>query len=577
MEESDFDVLTIGLVQMRLERHLHSNRDKIIRFIREASLRGCRLVVFPESALHSPEDTVNSEIDSAIASVKKAADDYSIYVMFCVPYRLKAGERRLNWLLVVNPDGKVIHSYHKLYDMASLGVYTEVPGLFYIDGIPCNAMICADRWIRAVEELPVMKGSKIMFDCSGNYNDEWIPELGWFWCVPRAIRNGAYAAFINIPKDNPALKGVSLDGGHGHTVVIAPDGSVEVAVAEEADQLVVGALDLSKATRARAVERFNHPIFKPFWHTGVRIMEGESVAVPPVEGYVSPEIPIKIAVAQMACSKNIEDNVARMQRMIETAKSNHADVVAFPELAVTGALDEDIVSSDQAELNGALTQLQGTAKAQQIYVVFGMPHREREKRWNSAFVLGPEGTILTRNDQLAVDHTSVFEAGTSTRSMWFRVKGVPSVVTIGHDAVWSEIAELAALRGAQIHFNICYDRDTTAEGTLRRKQFWANLASFRTFTATVNAATSVEAVKPSADANGGSIIWEDLNRGNRWRNPMSTYWPYQAVPLAEAKTHETIIYGMEIVNERNPHLGFMTYVNPQMRSWYELGARIIDS
>ena len=38
--------------------------------------------------------------------------------------------------------------------------------------------------------------------------------------------------------------------------------------------------------------------------------------------------------------------------------------------------------------------------------------------------------------------------------MWFRVKGVPAVVTIGRDGLWSEIAELAAVAGAQVHIHL---------------------------------------------------------------------------------------------------------------------------
>ncbi len=30
--------------------------------------------------------------------------------------------------------------------------------------------------------------------------------------------------------------------------------------------------------------------------------------------------------------------------------------------------------------------------------------------------------------------------------MWFEIKGVPCVMTIGRDALWSEIAEMAAWR-----------------------------------------------------------------------------------------------------------------------------------
>ena len=68
-------------------------------------------------------------------------------------------------------------------------------------------------------------------------------------------------------------------------------------------------------------------------------------------------------------------------------------------------------------------------------------------------VVGPEG-FLTRYDQISAVSSPVFQGGLSTRSLWFSVDGVPAVVTIGDDAHWNELAELAAYRGAQLQFHL---------------------------------------------------------------------------------------------------------------------------
>jgi len=140
-----------------------------------------------------------------------------------------------------------------------------------------------------------------------------------------------------------------------------------------------------------------------------------------------------------------------------------------------------------------------------------MPRVVGDKRWNSAFVVGPEGNLLTRYDQMVVDRRDAFQEGLDARSMWFKVKGVPAVVTVGSDARWNEIAELAASRGAQLLFNLSYGDDVSEEATLRRTQFWVQLASFRTFSAMVNAAHPRSIARPSAPANGGSCLWEDFD------------------------------------------------------------------
>lgn len=202
----------------------------------------------------------------------------------------------------------------------------------------------------------------------------------------------------------------------------------------------------------------------------------------------------------------VNDNVQRMKVLIQAAKAKGADAVVFPEMAVTGALDADIAAAGEATLQAALVELQTAAKDHALAVVFGMPFYDKGKRYNGAFVLSAEGKLLTRYAQIVVERPELFAAGTSTRALWFEVRGVPTVVTVGQDALWSEIAELAAVRGAQVHLHLAYDRDSSAAGTLRRRQLWANLASFRTLTATVNAADPAVLSRPSARANGSSAL-----------------------------------------------------------------------
>jgi predicted amidohydrolase len=265
-----------------------------------------------------------------------------------------------------------------------------------------------------------------------------------------------------------------------------------------------------------------------------------------------------------------------MESMIRTARSNGADAVVFPELSVTGALDEDIEKADRTTMDRALERISKSAMAERIYVVFGMPYLVNGNRKNSAFVIGPDGALLTRYDQLTVDRPKLFGAGSSPQSMWFRMNGVPVVVSIGGDAVWSEIAELAAVSGAQIHFHISYDRDVSEEATLRRTQFWANLASYRTLTLTVNAASPAKINHPSDGANGGSAIWGDIAaQREKTRTDIDLFSPFSADRLVKAGADEQIIYATERVARENPHVQLLRSKNPRMADWYALGARIM--
>jgi predicted amidohydrolase len=433
--------------------------------------------------------------------------------------------------------------------------FTTCPGPFLIDGVPCCAAICADRWARGVEELPA---ARILFECSNNYANEWLPDLGWYWCAPRAVRNQAFVVFANTPRENRA----EGKPGHGHSAVIAPDGRVLVAAGEESDRLLVATLDLAEATRGRAAERRAHPLLRPFWDAGATLLGGGSVPAPAVEPLRSPKVPVTIAAAQIPCSRTVADNVARMTAMIRAAQAKGADVVAFPELAVTGTRADDIERTDGATLQAALDELRAAAKAAGVAVAFGMPFRDGGRLYNGAYVLGPDGAVLTRYGQVAADRSGPFAPGTSTKAMWFRIRGVPAVVTVGRDGLWSEIAELAAVRGAQVHLHLANGRDGRPPF---RQQVWANLASFRTFTATVNAA---------APADGGSALWEDFRRTKA--GPEGGFFPHSAVRLAEAGAGEELLTATQTVFETNAHLDRLTRTTyPQMRAWYLTGAKAI--
>jgi predicted amidohydrolase len=559
--------LKVAVCQLALEPTLAQNRDKIAGFIRKAKDRGCRVVVFPETSLYWPPETPKSEIDAAVADLQKAADASDVYVLLGGPYKRNEKEKPFERLLVIDPDGRIIQSYNKMWSDAR---FNDVPGPFVIDGVPCAAAICADRWIRSVEELPAMSGAKILFEVSNNYADEWLADLGWFWYVPRALRNEVFVVFANTGKDDRA----QLTPGHGHSAFVGPDGKILQSAGEESDKLLVQELDLSRATGAQAAARQNHPALRPFWETGVKLQDGQPVTAPPHQPLVSPAIELKMAAAQMACSAKLDENVAHIEELIAQARDEGADVVVFPELAVTGARAADIAAAQQSDLEAAVKTLRQAAQRTKMYVVFGMPWNEGNQRQNTAVAIGPDGKLLTRNAQLVVDRPELFAAGTSARPMWFEIKGVPCVVTIGRDALWSEIAELAALRGAQVHLHLAYDRETSPEADLRRQQLWVNLASFRTFTATVNAASPSKLQQPSEPASGGSVIWEDFHRGSN--RQFGGYGPYSAVRVAAAKEDETILYATQTVQKTNPQFGILTgKTDPHMTPWYATGAQVI--
>jgi predicted amidohydrolase len=573
--QADRPSLTVGVVQQTREPELAANRDKIVRFLGQAGARGCRLVIFPEDALGSPVGTSNEEIEKAVDAIRDATRASDVYAIFCSSFVIPgfAPDKRGHCLRVVGPDGRLLLRFNKLICNLPPSDPHRAPGIFHVDGIPCCAMICADRWLRGFEELPVTLGAKILIDCSANARKEWIPEFAWYLPVTRALRNNVFSIFCNMG-EHP--KGMD-EARHGHSAIIDPEGNFAAAADDAGDQMLVATLDLSKAHGTEARLRHNHSVFKPYWDLGKRLLLGETATVSLPEPFVAPQVELTIAAAQMACSRDVPANLERMARLIGEAAGHGADLVAFPELAVTGAAASDIAGADATILREAWTKIRTEAQRHRIAVVFGMPHAEGAKRRNSAFAVGPDGVLLTRYDQMVVDRRDLFEEGADAKSMWFKVKGVPAIVTVGSDARWNEIGELAAVRGAQLLLNLCYGGNESEAQTLRRTQFWVQLASFCTFSATVNAAVPQGLVRPSDPANGGSCIWEDFD-GHRKKpgGKVEVFSQYSACRVVSTGPQETILYAKRVMPRLNPYFARLVARRyPHLEPWYHLGARIV--
>jgi predicted amidohydrolase len=441
-------------------------------------------------------------------------------------------------MYAIGPDGQDVFYYDKLYDQH----HAKMPGVFRIDGIPCSAFLCADRWLRGVEEIPIQQGAQISFELSCNYANEWIAPYEWYWYVPRALRNNVWVIFANTGNKVSGLS-VTSDASelrHGHSAVIAPDGRLAAAAPDDLETIIVADVEVSRATRAEALARASHPVLRLFWAAGLKVQSGQRMEIPQVATLSSPQVQIHLAVAQ------VTNDMAKIEAMIAQGAARHTELIVFP----ARAIDESV-----------LDRVRAAAGKHRVAVVIGAERRVEGGRRNSAYVIGPDGAVLTRYDQLSAVHP--FQPGTDPQAMWFRVKGVPAVVTVGGDALWTELAELAAVAGAQIVVHIDNDGATEREAELRRLQIWSNLASFRTFTATANAV--------------GSAIWDDLRDVPRNDSaPLEVASPYSADLIVRAGAGPQLITASRHVGRVNKyHPNCTARINPQMDAWYRFGARLI--
>ena len=553
--------LRIAVVQTVRKLELDDSRDRILAGIADAAASGARVAVFCEGALsgtHSP-----AALAAAMDAIRHAAHEHGIYVLTGVfgpdarsqrwrnwlrprywAGRLR-GRRHVNWMLVVGPDGRDVFRYDKIYDRHD----APMPGVFFVDGVPCSAIMCSDRWLRGVEEIPIQQGALVSFELSNNFPSEWVPAFEWYGQVPRAMRNNVWVIYANSAGRPAGQKSTPLTG-HGHSAVIAPDGVVAAQAGEE-EGVIVADLEITRATRSMAIARAAHPALRAFWSAGDHLHRGERVQAPRLEALQAPTVRFSLAAAP------VTGDFAEVSAAIATAGSKGADLVALP----AGALDES-----------RLEDVRDAARASRITVVIGVRHQESSGACNSAYVIGADGSLLTRYQQLSAE--APYRAGTSPAAMWFSVKGVPAIVILERDALWTELVELSAIAGARIVVLLEGPAESTAQARQARLQLHADLASYLTLTVTVGA--------------GDASIWDNLlgieqRRAEFRRSPrpdpgeVTVYSPWSANLIARTSSPtELLVVTRAIPAALNPHYPLRTArFNPQMDAWYRLGAALV--
>jgi predicted amidohydrolase len=570
--------IKVGVAQTVIENTLQKNREKLCSFIEQAKSMGCQVVIFPEGALYWSDVAVNQptkvQLDAAIAQIGRKADSEDIYIVFGVGYREADKEPYRNRGIVFDPDGRIILFYKK---------NAEVPRSFYVNGVPFNLVICSDRGYLEHSDLPcLVEGSQVIIDISGGHGgDDGRPDLRWIRYRPWALRTGAYVIVSNPVHDDVDFMGHSPWGGG--SAVIRPDGSIQASLTHEKDTLIIEEIDISAATRAEAERRKNHPLFKPFWDMGEKLLDGEDTVAPlQIKSFTSVGRNIKIAAAQIECSGDISINVAKITGYIRQAAKQRADIVVFPELAVTGCGQEDISAASQSMLDSALDRIRNEADDKNMYVIVGTPYLVDGHRMNCAFVIGDDGSVRTRYAQIAVKRDDLFRSGTSTLAMWFELKGVRSIVTIGDDANWVEIADLAANRGMYLHFHITSKTYVSADDAILAKQRNLLMLMYAKYGAVVNAAATTD----MPNTGGMSMIVSREGGHNRPApKGLEYYLPYQTSIVKSAGSTETMIFAVRRTSARND-MDLIRYwrnrnrKNRAQSGWYEWivrGASLVET
>lgn len=218
---------------------------------------------------------------------------------------------------------------------------------------------------------------------------------------------------------------------------------------------------------------------------------------------------ITIALGQISCKiGDKKHNIETMKRITRQAKKAEADLVAFPELALTGYVVRDrAYELAEPVPNGAsVRQIEEIAKKENIHIILGMIERSAKARavlHNTALLIGPKGYIGKYQKMYLPTH-SVFEEKRYFRPGYqtpvFETEIGKLGMIICYDVYFPEVTRMLTLKGAKLV--VCISASPSV-----RRGFFETLTAARAMENTVFVAfVNLAGIEDGLQFWGGSRI-----------------------------------------------------------------------
>jgi len=168
---------------------------------------------------------------------------------------------------------------------------------------------------------------------------------------------------------------------------------------------------------------------------------------------------VTIALGQISCQVgNKKRNLETMEKRVKQAKKVGAEIIAFPELSLTGytVRDRAYELAEPVPKGNSLREVEQIAKNEDVHIVFGGIERSARTGavlHNSAVLVGPKGYVGKYQKMYLPTH-SVFEEKRYFRPGYQADVFDTEVGKIGmiicYDIYFPEITRLLCLRGANL-------------------------------------------------------------------------------------------------------------------------------
>jgi predicted amidohydrolase len=171
---------------------------------------------------------------------------------------------------------------------------------------------------------------------------------------------------------------------------------------------------------------------------------------------------IRVATSQFAVGSLVRRNGQQICYYIEKAADAGADVVHFPESALSGYAGIDFPNFADYNWNLLKTEtekIQRAAAKHKIYVVFGSSHKIKgsDKPYQSLYFVNPKGQIQCRYDKRFCIKAELNRYTPGNRFVFFTINGVRCSLLICFDVRFPEIYRQLFKKGVKCLFQSFYN------------------------------------------------------------------------------------------------------------------------
>ena len=176
---------------------------------------------------------------------------------------------------------------------------------------------------------------------------------------------------------------------------------------------------------------------------------------------------LKIATCQFPVSANINRNAAAIETQLVAAAKQGAEVIHFPECALSGYAGADFCDWSGFDWNLLADQtrkLISLAKAHRVWLVLGSTHRLRSHLpHNCVYVIDPSGKVVDRYDKRFCTGRDLHYYSPGNHACRFKIRKIKCAVTICHDVRYPELFRDHKKSGVMVVFQSFYNARVTGK------------------------------------------------------------------------------------------------------------------